>query len=76
MYIPAFATYNAETPKDIYNVEEILSQIFKTTGKMDGIITRLQEVESDEAKKTLFWTSLLPFSMKCLNKKLHPIIAT
>ena len=54
MYIPAFAKYNAETPKDIYNVEEILGQIFKTTGKMDGLISKLQEVESDEAKKTLF----------------------
>lgn len=53
MYIPAFAKYIAETPKDVYNVEEILSQIFKTTGKMDGNISKLQEVESDEAKKTL-----------------------
>ena len=50
-------------PKDIYNVDEMLTQILKTSGHMDSLVKRLKEIEGDEAKKLLCLNTSQPFSL-------------
>ena len=49
---------NSAFPQDIYNTDEVLSQILKSSVKMDGLLDKLSKLETSEAAEKLIWPSI------------------
>lgn len=53
-------------PQDLYNCDEVLDQILKTTSKMDPIISKLKALNDDYGNKPLLSISSFFLNLICL----------